>query len=108
MTPVAESLTVVLVSYPMADMAFKIVLLLLLLAWSGYFVYRLATGVVHAWKVGRFGVHQKEKPIARVVRSSAGPIEFWFTMAFWHVMLVMCGGVFALGIYGIWRVIAPQ
>ena len=92
----------------MGDVALKIVLLVLLLAWSGCFVYRLATGVLDAWKVGRFGVYEKNKPTARVVRSSAHPIEFWFTMTFWHVMLVVFVAVFVLGIYGIWRVIVSH
>jgi hypothetical protein len=93
---------------PMADVVLKIVLLVLLLAWSGYFVYRLAVGVADAWRVGRFGVHEKGKPVARVVRSWARPLEFWFTMASWHVMLVVFAGVFVLGIYGVWRVLASR
>lgn len=91
---------------PMADVAFKLALLVLLLAWSGYFVYCLATGVLDAWKLGRFGVYEKNKPTAHVVRSSAHAIEFWFIMTFWHVMLVVFVAVFVFGIYGVWRVLA--
>jgi hypothetical protein len=90
----------------MTDAAFKIVLLFLLLSWSGYFVYRLGTGVVDAWRVGRFGVSVKGKADTRVVRSSARPIEFWFTMTIWHVMLIVFAVVFTLGIHGVYRVIA--
>ena len=92
----------------MADAIFKIVLLLLLLAWSGYFVYRLATGVADAWRDGRFIVHGRPKPVARMVRSSSRPIEFWFTMAPWHAMLLIFVAVFALAIYGIWHVLGSH
>ena len=88
----------------MADVVFRIVLLLLLLAWSGYIVYRLAAGVFEAWRFGRLGVRTWPKRNLRVVRSWAHPIEFWLTMTFWHMMLIVFSIVFALGVYGIWRV----
>lgn len=92
----------------MADVIYRIVLLVLLLAWSGYFVFRLATGAFDAWKVGRLGHYEQGKTTARVVRSSVRPIEFWFTMTFWHVMLVAFAAVFVLGMCGIWRVVVPS
>lgn len=91
----------------MTDMVFKIVLLLLL-AWSGYFVYRLGMGIVDAWRLGRFGMYEKGKFVARVVRGSARPTEFWFTMTVWHVMLVIFAAVFMLGVREFHRVITAR
>lgn len=88
----------------MADKAFKIVLLLLLLVWSGYFVFRLAIGLIDAWRIGRLCLTERRKHTVRIVRSAAHPVAFWFTMAAWHVLLVAFAGLFLAGVYGIWRV----
>jgi hypothetical protein len=87
----------------MADKAFKIALLLVLLTISGLFVIKLSAGLIAAWRVGRFGLHQKGKSTPRIIREATSPIEFWFTMAFWHILLVGFVSLFGLGIYGIWR-----
>ena len=82
----------------MADLAFKLVGLILLLAWSGYTLCLLVPRVFEAWKVGRFGAY-------RVVRSSTHPVQFWFAMAVFHVMALLIGVLFVTGLYGVYVVV---
>lgn len=91
----------------MADKAFKLFFLCLFLLWSGYYLSRLATGLLDAWASGRFATGGKRNAFAshRIVRSHRRPVEFWSTMAFWHSMLVAIACGFGWGIYGVWRVL---
>jgi hypothetical protein len=91
----------------MANLLFKLVLLLLLLAWSGHFVFRLSIGILGAWRSGRCesAAYERGQTVARVVRAAGHPVAFWFTMVVWHVMLAAFLGVFGFGAYSFWRVL---
>lgn len=85
----------------MADKAFKLLLCLFLL-WSGYYLYCLAAGLLDAWASGRFAAGGKRDAFAshRIVRWHKRPVEFWFTMALLHAMLVALKCGFGWGVYG--------
>lgn len=87
-----------------AAVLFNLLLMSLVLLWSGHFAYRLAATIPTALRDGRYVLTDPKR--RRRITMARNPIEFWFSVLVWSILFVFFSAIFCAAGYALVRAVA--